>query len=175
MNKLNRSDFKDYLNKVENEIEKILYRVLLILQRDAVDIIDMNKANATGEMRRNVRYEIYKEAAKMVGVVGIGSNVPYAIFRHEGTKPHWPPLLPIYNWVIRKGFVKIRSKPSTKGRLRALKKSEFERVDSEMRSIAFLIARKISKKGTTGLQFLRMSLNQNLNFITNEFSKLQAS
>ncbi len=122
-----------------------------------------------------MRYEVYKEALKLVGVLGVGANVPYAIFRHEGTKPHWPPLPPIQQWIIKKGLVTMNKKPITAGMLRRQKKSNVDQTLKEVRSLAFLIARKISKKGTPGLAFLKMSLNQNLGWISGELNRLKIS
>lgn len=172
---LEKKEFDDYALKVQIQIERFLRRVLEKLRTDAIGIIDEGKAVAWGEMRRNVRYEVYKEAMKIVGVLGVGANVPYAIFRHEGTKPHWPPLLPIQQWIIKKGLVTTNSKPITPGSLRRGKKSNVDQSIKEIRSLAFLIARKISRKGTTGLAFLKMSLNQNLSWIAGELSRLKIS
>lgn len=168
-------DLESYARKVEDEIERFLTKVLLKIESDSVRIIDSNKANAWGEMRRNVTSVVYKEAAKIVGVVGVRSNVPYAIFRHEGTRPHWPPQLAIQQWVIRKGIIKMNKKPVTLGKLRGAKKSVSDPLIREVIRISFLIARKISKKGTKGLPFLRMALNQNRSWIEGELSKLKLS
>jgi hypothetical protein len=164
-----------YTERVIDEIESYLTRVLLKIQSDSVRIIDDNKANAWGEMRRNVTYEVYNQAAKIVGVVGVRSNVPYAIFKHEGTKPHWPPQQPIQQWVIRKGLLRMSGKPFTTSKLRSSKKSVTDPLIKQIIQVSFLIARKISKKGTKGLPFLRMALNQNRNYIQSELSKLKLS
>lgn len=171
------SDFNtaEFQKKVEDELERFLTKVLLKIQSDLVRIIDENRANAWGEMRRNITYEVYKETAKIVGVVGVRSNVPYAIFRHEGTKPHFPPQLAIQQWVIRKGFFKLNNKPLTLGKLRSTKKSQSDPFIKQITQIAFLIARKISKQGTKGLPFLRMALNQNRSWIESELTKLNFS
>jgi hypothetical protein len=168
-------DIESYAKKVEDEIERFLTKVLLKIESDSVRIIDSNKANAWGEMRRNVTSEVYREAARIVGVVGVRSNVPYAIFRHEGTKPHWPPQIAIQQWVIRKGIIKMNKKPVTLGKLRGTKKSVSDPLIREIIRISFLIARKISKKGTKGLPFLRMALNQNRSWIEGELKNLKLS
>jgi len=165
----------EFQRKVEAELERFLTKVLLKIQADSVRIIDENNANAWGEMRRNVTYEVYRETAKIVGAVGVRANVPYAIFRHEGTRPHFPPQLAIQQWVIRKGIFKINNKPFTPGKLRRIKKSQSDPFLKEISKIAFLIARKISKEGTKGLPFLRMALNQNRSWIESELSKLKFS
>lgn len=168
-------DMEAYAKRVEDEIERFLTKVLLKLQSDSVRIIDENKANAWGEMRRNVTYEVYKTAAEIVGVFGVRSNVPYAIFRHEDTRPHWPPQIAIQQWVIRKGILKLYSKPITFGKLRGAKKTVSDPLIRQIIQISFLIARKISKQGTKGLPFLRMALNQNRSWIEGELRNLKIS
>lgn len=161
----------EFEEKVRFELMRFLRRCMIKLQSDAVTIIDRNKAVAWGEMRRNIRTDLIAEIGKIVGIVGVGSNVPYAIFRHEGTRPHWPPQLALQQWVIRKGIIKMNDKPITFSKLRAAKKA-----DSTIRQIvsaAFLIAKKISRRGTMGLPFMRMALNQNVGYIQSELSKLK--
>ncbi|MCH2092724.1 MAG: hypothetical protein MK141_14265 [Pseudoxanthomonas sp.] len=63
-------------------------------------------------------------------VIGItASALPHAEYVEVGTRPHFPPLQPLEDWVQAKlGITE----------------------DSERRSVAFLIARKISRVGTKG-------------------------
>lgn len=164
-----------YTERVIEEIESYIWRIAKKIQTDALKIIDDNKANAWGELRKNLHVEVYRQAAKIVGVVGVRSNVPYAIFKHEGTKPHWPPQQPIQQWVIRKGLLRMSGKPFTTSKLRSSKKSVTDPLIKQIIQVSFLIARKISKKGTKGLPFLRMALNQNRNYIQSELSKLKLS
>lgn len=166
---------KEFQDKIEFELVRFLRRVLIKISSDAVRIIDENKAVAWGEMRRNIREEVIIEAGKILGVVGVGSNVPYAIFRHEGTRPHWPPQIAIQQWVIRKGIIKMENKPITRSRLRSGKKSSVDSATKQIISTAFLIARKISRRGTTGLPFMKMALNQNISWIQGELAKLKIS
>lgn len=168
-------DLETYARKVEDEIERFIGKVVNRIAADAVTIIDRNDAKAWGEMRKNVTSEVYKEAAKIVGIAGVRSNVPYAIFRHEGTRPHWPPQVSIRAWVIRKGLVKLGKRSATLGKLQSTKKNTLDPFIREANKISFLIARKISKKGTKGLPFLRMALNQNRSWIEGELSKLKLS
>lgn len=64
-------------------------------------------------------------ADRVIGAVA--SPLPYAEYRELGTRPHFPPIAPLMDWVQAK--LGISS-------------------DSEKRSVAFLIARKISRVGT---------------------------
>ena len=167
-------DYKDGLlslqEKVEDELEKYIRQIAIKVSDDATDIIIQNKAiGYQRQLYRNIRYNVYKEAASIIGIVGVGSNVHYGIFRHEGTRPHFPPIEPIQKWVIYKGLVRDRNnKPSS---IRAIKndKPKFD----ESRSIAFLIARKIAKKGTKGLPFLKLALDQNREFIQRKLNEIK--
>lgn len=164
------------MNIVLNEIEKVLRMFLEKVRSDADKIIRDNKAIASGELVKNLRYEVAREAGRIVGVVGVGGNAPHAIFVHEGTKPHWPPQLAIQQWIISKGFVKLGGKPTTHGRLRALyqkNRAESDRVTSEIQNIAYLIARKISQKGTKAIPFLKMALNMNQNFLMQKLAAIK--
>jgi hypothetical protein len=66
-------------------------------------------------------------ANNVIGMVA--SPLPYAEYVEIGTRPHFPPLQPLEDWVQAKLGITD---------------------ESERRSVAFLIARKISVKGTQG-------------------------
>lgn len=156
-------DIDKFYKKVVAALEQYLHRMCMKILADADKIIRDKKAIASGEMVRNLRETVYKEAGKIVGVAGTGKNVPYSIYRHEGTKPHFPPVEPIKAWVIRKGLV---GKKATERSLSRTKKGRAAL--DEAGQIAFLIARKILKSGTTGLPFLKMALEQNKSYIMSQ-------
>jgi len=156
---------------IELEVEKYLRQFLEKVRTDADANIRANKAHATGEMMKNLRYEVTREIGKIIGIVGVGSNVPYAIFRHEGTKPHFPPLELIEKWVIIKGLVKQGGKSTTAAKIHRSKNADA--MMQEVRSIALAIARKIAAKGTTGLPFLRTALNLNRNYLMAQMAKVK--
>ena len=64
----------------------------------------------------------------------------YWKYVEEGTRPHWPPKDAILHWVEVKPVI---PRPDAKGRIPSPK------------SLAFLISRKIAKKGTTGTHDLK--------------------
>jgi hypothetical protein len=163
------------VKRTESIIEKFLRQVLLKIRTDAISILDHNKVNVSGEIRKNIRTEILKEVGRIIGVTGVGENVPYAVYRHEGTKPHFPPLEAIQKWVVKRGLVKgSRGKALTS--LKAMQsRKNADSLEAQVKSIAYLIARKISKKGTQGLPFLQMALNMNRSFIIDKFNTLQLS
>lgn len=66
-------------------------------------------------------------------VVLVGTNVEYAIYVHEGTRPHWPPRAPIAAWLGAKG--------------------------GDPRQ-AFLVQRAISRRGTPPRPFLLQAMRE---------------
>lgn len=145
---------------LEDEIEKVVSRWAQQVQGDAIIAIEQSNAIATNQLRSNVRFTVLREVGKIIGVVGTGSSVPYAIFRHQGTKPHFMKVQPLIDWVIKKGLVKTRT-----GKARKLSAfSKGRNADTYMReatSIAHAIKWKIARKGTTGVPFLKIAMNLN--------------
>ena len=62
----------------------------------------------------------------------VGSNVTYAPFVELGTKPHWPPVGALATWARRHG------------------------------TVAFLVARAISRRGTKAVKYLERAFDQNI-------------
>jgi len=62
-----------------------------------------------------------------------------------GTRPHWPPIEPIADWVVAKLGVPR----------------------AEAGSVAFLVARKISRKGTEGAHMFEKNFSEQTGQITN--------
>lgn len=152
--------FKEFEDKVMRQLDQLMRRILLKIHRDADRIIRDGKAIASAEMVKNLREQVYVEAGKIIGVVGVGANVPYGIFRHEGTRPHFPPIEPIKKWVIQKGLLRdSRGKPTT------ARRATREGDDRRAYGIAYLIARKIFRRGTRGLPFLKLALQMNTDYI----------
>lgn len=60
--------------------------------------------------------------------VKVGTDVSYAIYVHEGTRPHWPPVLALGGWAQRHNIA------------------------------AFLVARAVARHGTRAHPFLRDAL-----------------
>lgn len=103
------------------------------LQRQVADLTP----KASGLLKGSITSE---ETVTEFGVVGIiGSPENYVIPVELGTRPHFPPVEKLIDWV----------------KLRFPGKSE-----TEARSIAFLVARKISRKGTKGEKMFAGALRQ---------------
>lgn len=174
------SDFKDnsaeLYRRVYGEVERYMRNIMEKMKGDAVRILDNTKPVpvATGELRRNIGYEIIKDALRITGVLGVSANVPYAIFVHEGARPHWPPQLPIQQWLLKKGMLKSGKAKITRGFLRGhLGKQRGIDSAKMVQQAAFLIARKISKHGTRAIPFLRLAFNQNASYAAEQFSKIK--
>lgn len=68
----------------------------------------------------------------------------YWKYVEEGTRPHWPPKNAILHWIAVKPVI---PRPDEKGRI------------PSPQSLAFLISRKIAKKGTTGTHDLKETVD----------------
>lgn len=60
--------------------------------------IEAVKAVNTGQLKTSVGYRPLADGAE------INVDAPHAVFVEEGTRPHWPPGRPIFEWVMRKGL-----------------------------------------------------------------------
>lgn len=85
----------------------------------------------TGRLRQSIRWQVRSEGKTITAL--IGTDVAYAIFVHEGTKPHWPPLKAMQPWAKRHGF-------------------------PEGNAGAYLVAGKIAAQGTKARPFLKEAL-----------------
>jgi phage gpG-like protein len=65
----------------------------------------------------------------------VGSNVSYAPFVELGTKPHWPPVGALATWARRHG------------------------------TVAYLVARAISRRGTKAVKYLERAFTENISRI----------
>ena len=173
------------ISKVDKTVEKFIARICQKIRTDADTILKDSKGFATGDERKAIVSYVERRAAEIVGVVGVRADIRYAIFHHEGTKPHFPPVCEIQKWVIQKGIVKMGAEGKQKATTMSKVwggifhekggKVKQRAIDTynKSRSIAFLIARKISKSGTAGIPYLRMALNQNIKTIEEEVRNLK--
>jgi hypothetical protein len=98
----------------------VMTQVTQGLQGDVTDAFPA----ASGLTRSSISSDVFSTPAGVLGVVG--SSAPAAVFVELGTKPHMPPIEALITWV------------------RAVLGVEPKRA----KSVAFLVARKIAKKGT---------------------------
>ncbi len=103
----------------------------------------------TGQLRSSIGFSSSRLAGN--DIEGrIGTNLGYAIPVERGSRPHWPPLEPIEFWVRRK--------------LRPPRK--------QIRSVAFLVARKISRRGTKAHRMFEQGLEETRPRISRIFQRL---
>lgn len=88
-----------------------------------------------GHLRGSLQSEVSGTPVSITGRVFFVS--PYALPVENGTRPHWPPVGPLRLWAQRR----------------------FSVSGSEAASIAFLVARKISRVGTKGVHMMERGWN----------------
>lgn len=104
---------------------------------------------ASGQLKRSI---ISEERVKEFGVEGlVGSPLNYVTPVELGTKPHFPPIEPLIDWV----------------------KTRLGVSEKEARGVAFLVARKISVKGTQGAQMFAQTLDSHRQQIDDIFAQAQ--
>lgn len=103
----------------------------------------------TGMYRASITPAVSVHGTVVEGIVG--SNLKYAPYVVLDTRPHWPPIEAIRQWVHRKG---IGGRVLGQGRIRRASASV-------ERGIAFLIARKIARRGTKGDRSLMLGIERN--------------
>ena len=97
--------------------------------------------DAFGEFAASVTSEVVDEDGKSVGRVYLAPPADrYGLFVEVGTRPHFPPPGALDGWVRRR--LGITS-------------------DREVREVAFLIGRKVSRAGTRGQFFFERALAEN--------------
>ena len=106
-----------------------------------VEYFQKNNINVSGYLRNSITSEVRREAERIMGITG--TNTKYAIFVHQGTRPHWPPIQPIKRWVIRKLGISGKDVPK----------------------VIFLVRRKIAEKGTPAKPFFTFVFKQYQNRI----------
>ncbi|NBC16712.1 MAG: hypothetical protein GVY18_05260 [Bacteroidetes bacterium] len=117
--------------RISAAIEAELRRFGLELERAVVKYLDDNEVNVTGTLRKRVTSEVKRVADSIRLTVGV--KLRYAIFVHEGTKPHWAPLDPLKRWVKKKLGI-----------------SEPAQIEDVARRVQF----KIAREGTEAQPFL---------------------
>jgi hypothetical protein len=116
------------------EMAVSLEEALSLLERE---IKENMPVGAHGLLRGSVFHELRGDPGGVAGVVG--SPLNYALPVELGTKPHFPPLAPLQDWVEKKLGVD----------------------KSESRQVAFLVARKIARKGTAAQHPFEQGLSEN--------------
>jgi len=121
----------------EEEITIGLQESLLLLEREVKEGTPVGVGGGSG-LRGSIAHEL--RGTKSPDLNGrVFSPLAHAQPVELGTKPHFPPIRPLQDWVEAKLGVPA----------------------SESKSVAFLIARKISKKGTKGVHMFENAFTEN--------------
>ena len=121
----------------EQEMAVSLNEALLLLEREVKERTPVGVGGGGG-LRGSITSELRgRQTANLHGRVF--SPLAHALPVELGTKPHWAPIDPIQDWVeVKLGIPK-----------------------SESRSVAFMVARKIARKGTEGAHMFENAFSDN--------------
>jgi len=165
---MNDDEFYNTVDHMGDQINSMIgltaNRIKQMLIRNTVLAIDDNKINATGTLRKSIDGKVDEYAT--FAVITVFSNVFYSIYRYDDCISHMPPIEPIYQWVRTKRLTGTYS-AKTKKRLG----SKLTQYKQDM-AMAWAIAMKIKQKGTLGVKFFEIALQQSWPFIIKEISKL---
>lgn len=125
------------------------------LEQYIQEVLDLYKSKirskvASGALINSISYSIQAGEDTLEVSINLAEHYKYIEW---DTKPHFPPIEPILKWVKAKN---ILPRPDSNGKLPTEK------------SLAFLIARKISKTGTKGGHYLEDSIQA----INNKYNSL---
>lgn len=116
-----------FSKKLRPIFERALWQSVLKLEQEVVERTPVGTGGApTGHLRGSIHSEVVSRPRILLGTVGTPAE--YALAVEEGTRPHFPPPSALVDWVHFQLGVPMD---------RAL-------------TVAFLVARAISKKGTKG-------------------------
>ena len=100
-----------------------------------------SRAEGHGQLARSLTGAVSDDNGRQIGEVFLGPPADqYGIFVEVGTRPHFPPPAAIEAWVRRRLGVTS---------------------DREAQQVAFLIGRKISRRGTPGRFLFERALQEN--------------
>lgn len=118
----------------------------LIVQRLA-DGLDANNTNASGALKGSIELTVKGGASGM-----FVDALDYWGAVDGGTRPHTPPLTPLMKWL---------SYPNVRDKIR-FGASDKAFGEKEMKSLAYLIQRKIGREGTKGTNFAKNVMESDL-------------
>lgn len=112
--------------------------------------IKQNGPYDRGNLRQSIHARLIRAENSGQIAATVASNAAYAEAAHEGQKPgHWPNVAALQAWVrrkIRHGHIELQGlEPGKKGVVR--------KRNQQIRTLAFLIGRKIHRQGTKGVPF----------------------
>ena len=117
-------------------LEKVLNEFGLEFKQQVRDKIYAENAVATGGLLNSIDYEL--EKADDGSYTLYLTHADYFHYVNENTRPHFPPIMPIIQWVLDKPLATDLP---------------------EVKSIAYAVQWKISEEGTKGHYFFEATLN----------------
>ena len=153
-------DFPNILRQLPGEFTEGAVRGLRSasqeLVRYAVEEILDAQAVASGELSRSVRPYPLPDGAF------VDVEAPHAAFVEHGTRPHWPPLQPLIDWVIAKGLASAtHGDRDRQGRfLPASQRVSSKTQEENARAIARRIQVAIAQRGTKPIRFFRKAVDR---------------
>jgi len=155
--------FNNILSEINNRIEKLALQIKEVLIRQVKDVLEKENKNVTGQLMRSIEGDVKRITEGIL--VEIYSGTGYAYYVHEGTRPHFPPVYALRDWVRLKG---LAFRDSGKRILSYKSAKDYWKVDR----LAYAIAWKIYHHGTKGLKFFDLALKQaeaRINDLINNF------
>ena len=127
------------------------------LERAIAEKMPVNTGASRGALFSQVR-----GVAQGRGEAIVSLPVEHAEALESGSKPHWPPRAPIELWVAQRfrdkgGSIRVAVKSVRK---RGSRESFGDRQAAAIRSIAFLVARKIARSGTKAIRMFARSVTE---------------
>ena len=155
------------LDALWQQAPDITSEVLEAVTREATEFLagevqDLTPIGASGGGGGGLRDSIRAQEPEILAnnVLGVvGSDSEWAVPVELGTKPHFPPVEPLIDWV--------RQSPKGQDFLTELRKSE---PNAKPAYAAFLIARKISWKGTKPVMMFHRAFAASEEQIKNKYS-----
>lgn len=141
-----RAAFKQAPTVTINALLAAMTEATLLLQRESMELMP----TASGLTRASISADAFTTPMGVLGVVG--TNQPSAAFVELGTRPHMPPIAPIQRWV--------QDRLGLSG--------------AEGRRVAWLVARKIARKGTPAQRVFERTLAANQGQVISIFEGVAA-
>jgi hypothetical protein len=133
---------------VRQELTSAMYESELLVERN---VREGTPEGAYRNLKGSIAAQTPQVSADSVLGV-IGTSAPYAVPVELGTKPHFPPILPLVDWVIAKLGVP----------------------EKEAKGVAFLVARKISRKGTKGAAMFQRGFEKSERLVQQIFDRARS-
>jgi len=138
-------EFRNFRERLYEAVDKAVARAAEKVRSEAIENLDRNKTNNTGDLRKSIitSKEGWAKYKVLVGEL-------YGVFVEYGTKPHFPPPSEIEKWVVRKLGVKGK----------------------EAKKLAWAISKHIAIHGTKEQPFWRPAVKKARSFLVEEVERV---